>query len=77
MADADGGHAVITDVPQLCEQCGLGDRVEPGRRLVEDDQVRTACECHRNRDALLLSPGELVRVAAEEILIARKSNTAK
>ena len=46
------------------EHLGLDRRVEPGRRLVEDQQRRILGERHRDHDALLHAAGELVRVPA-------------
>ena len=51
----------------------LGRDVEAGRRLVEHDQRRPAGERHGDGDALLLPAGELVRVAAQEGLVARQA----
>jgi hypothetical protein len=45
----------------------LGRDVQPGRRLVENDEAGTAHEGHGDRDALLLAAGELVRVAVEQL----------
>ena len=47
------------------EHLGLDRRVEPGRRLVEDEQRRVLRERHRDHDALLHASGELMRVALE------------
>ena len=46
------------------EHLGLDGRVEPGRRLVEDQQRRILRERHRDHDPLLHAAGELERVAA-------------
>ena len=40
--------------------------VQAGRRFIADDHLRAVGECHRDRDALLLAAGELVRVAVQE-----------
>ena len=45
------------------EDLGLHRRVEPCRRLVEDQQRGILRERHRDHDALLHPAGELVRVA--------------
>ncbi len=54
---------------ELLPQCGdevehlrLDGRVEPGRRLVEDQQRRIGGQGHRDHDSLLPASGELVRV---------------
>ena len=47
----------------LLEDPCLGDDVEAGGRLVHDDDGRLAHERRRDRDALLLPAGELMRVA--------------
>ena len=47
------------------EHLGLDRRVEPGRRLVEDQQRRVLRERHRDDHALLHAARELVRVAAQ------------
>ena len=46
------------------EHLGLDRRVEPGRRLVEDEERGILRERHRDHDALLHAARELVRVAA-------------
>jgi hypothetical protein len=51
----------------LLEHPRLRHDVEPGRRLVEHDERRLADEGDRDRHALLLAPGELVRIAAFEL----------
>ena len=43
------------------EHLRLDGRVEPGRRLVEDQQRRVLGERHRDHDALLHAARELVR----------------
>ena len=40
----------------------LRRHVETGRRFVEHEHLRLACERHRDRHALLLAAGELVRI---------------
>ena len=44
------------------EHLRLDGRIEPGRRLVEDQERRLGCEGHRDHHALLHATGELVRV---------------
>ena len=51
----------------LVQHARLRDDVEPGRRLVEHDDRRFADECQRDRHALLLPAGELVRVPTAEL----------
>ena len=55
------------------EHLGLDRRVEPGRRLVEDEERRILRERHRDDDALLHAAGELVRVAATSPSRGRRS----
>ena len=59
----------------LLEDPCLGDDVEAGRRLVHDDDRRLAHERRRDRDALLLPAGELVRVAPCESGIRGEMHT--
>ncbi len=47
------------------EHLRLDRRVEPGRRLVEDQQRRVLRERHGDHDALLHASGELVRIAIQ------------
>ena len=51
--------------PDRIEDVALGGHVETGGRLVEDDQLRAAGECHGQHHALLLPAGELMRIALE------------
>ena len=62
--------ALAPQALDLVEDARLGDDVEAGRRLVEDDERRLADERDRDRHALLLAAGELVRVAAHELRVA-------
>ena len=63
VADVDGGDAVrLAQVAHGREHVRLRRDVEPRRRLVEDDHARPVRERHRERDALLLAAGELVRI---------------
>ena len=48
------------------EHLGLDRGVEPGGRLVEDQQRRVLRQRHRDHDALLHAARELVRVAAHD-----------
>ena len=79
VADADHGPQVVADeedgrvVPpaQRADQVEHGrlDRdVEPGRRLVQDQEGRLGDQGHGDDDPLLLAAGELVRVAPEHAL---------
>jgi hypothetical protein len=54
------------------EHARLRRDVQSRRRLVADDHVRPAGERHRDRDALLLAAGQLVRVAGEERVVGRQ-----
>ena len=67
VAHVDGRDAVHrAEVAHRLEHVGLRRDVEAGGRLVEHDHARPVGERHRERDALLLAAGELVRVAPEE-----------
>ena len=52
--------------PDEIEHLGLDRGVEPGGRLVEDEQLRVASQRHRDDDALLHPAGQLVRVALRD-----------
>ena len=60
-----GGVEVGLQRGDQVEHLGLDRRVEPGRRLVENQEHRILGERHRDHDALLHAAGELVRVAVE------------
>ena len=66
VADVDDRGVTAAQLGDDLEQARLRDHVEPGRRLVHHDQVGLAREGDRDRDALLLAAGELMRVAAQE-----------
>lgn len=50
----------------------LGDDVQAGRRLVEDQHLGAGGEGHGEGDALLLAAGQLVRIAAGQLGGARQ-----
>src|SRR6185437_5806214 len=63
VADHDQPDAVVPDQSaDQVEYLSLDHDVERGRRLVGDDQVRSAGQRHRDHDALLLPARQLVRV---------------
>ena len=65
---ADEEHCSGEPLLQLSDQVEhlrFDRRVEAGRRLVEDEELRVRRQGHRDDDALLHSPRELVRVAAQ------------
>src|SRR5262249_8986933 len=67
VADIQGGHTMhLAQAPDRLEHVCLRGDVEAGSRLVEDDHPWSAGEGHRKTDALLLAPGELMRVALQE-----------
>ena len=67
VADVDGGRLVApAELANRREHVRLRRDVEPGRRLVEDDQGGPQEERDRQADALLLAAGELVRIAPQE-----------
>ena len=63
--EEDGGGEPLLELSDQVEHLRLHGRVEAGRRLVEDEQLRVRGEGHRDDDALLHPSGELVRVAAQ------------
>ena len=72
VADIHRCHAVgRAELAHGVEHVALGRDVETGGRLVEDDEARTAREGHRQGDALLLAPRQLVGVAAK-VAVARR-----
>ena len=86
-ADAVGevGHhgKIVRDVNEsaVARIAQAGDRVEhphlrgdvePGRRLVKDDNVRPAHQRHHQDNALLLAARELVRIAGEKSVSGRQ-----
>ena len=63
----DGGGALLLDDRLEClEHLDLRGDVQRGGRLVEDQQVRIAAECHRRHQPLQLPAGDLVRVAPSQ-----------
>ena len=68
MRDVDRRDAVVLAQPlDRVEDPALGGHVQSGGRLVEHDQVGLRRERHRQRDALLLAAGELVRVGVQDL----------
>ena len=59
------------------EHVRLRRDVEARRRLVEHDHARPVGERHRERNPLLLAARELVRVAAQEDVVAREQHLAE
>ena len=59
------------------EHLGLDGRVEPGRRLVEDQERGILGERHRDDDALLHAARELVRIALQHASPGRRSAPAR
>ena len=83
VADADDGAQVVADEQdgrvvapaQRADQVEHGrlhGDVEPGGRLVQDEERRLGDQRHRDHDALLLAARELVRVPAEHALGIRQ-----
>src|SRR5438034_3273611 len=67
MADVeDGGADAALEVGDQLENAGLRRDVEAGRRLVEDQEARSARERHGNHGALLHAAAQLVRIAARD-----------
>ena len=69
MSSAQSAHGL--------EHVCLSRHVETGRRLVEHDDARAVRKRHRERNALLLSAGQLMRVAVEEDAVARQQHLAE
>ncbi len=69
MGDEDQRGAVpplhLGDQPQDVQ---LNRDIERGRRLVGDDEARTAGECHGDEHALAHAAGQLMRIAVEHLL---------
>ena len=64
--DQDHRHAALLDeIGDEVEDLALDGDVQRGGRLICDQQVRLAGECHGNRDALALAAGELVRIGID------------
>jgi hypothetical protein len=64
----DGRRGLRDERANEVEHARLDGRIEPGRRLVEDEQLRVLGECHRDDHSLLHATGELVRVAPHDAL---------
>ena len=59
----------LTQLAHRLQHPGLGGDIEAGGRLVADDHVRAAGKRHRDRHALLLPTGQLVGIAAQELVV--------
>ena len=67
--DEDGaGMALSNHLPEEVHDNRLRRHVEPGRRLVRDEQLRPAGESHGDADALAHASRELIGVGAEAAL---------
>ena len=66
LGEHDGGAPLLVDAAQDAEQLVARDRVELGRRLVEQQQPRAAGQRGAERDPLELAAGQLVRRAVEQ-----------
>ncbi len=64
----------LLELRDQVDHLGLDRGVEPGGRLVEDQQARVGRESHRDHDALLHPAGKLVRVAPEHRLRVGDAN---
>ena len=63
VADVYGADAIDpTEAADRIEYVALGRDVQPGGRLIEDDQFRPAGERHREHHSLLLSAGQLMGI---------------
>ena len=66
--EQDGGVGLGLERAHEVEHARLDGRVEPGRRLVEDEQLGVGGERDGDDDALLHPAGQLVRVALGDAL---------
>ena len=67
VADEEHGRVhLLLERGHEVEHLGLDGRVEPSRRLVENEELGVLCERHRDDDALLHPAGELMRVARHD-----------
>ncbi len=66
--EQDRGVGLGLEGPHEVQHARLDGRVEPGRRLVEDEQLGVRGKGDRDDDALLHPAGQLVRVALEHPL---------
>ena len=74
MANVYGRHPVgAAEAADRVQHVALGRDVESGRRLVKHDERWPAGEGHRQRDALLLAAGQLMRVAAQHLRASRQA----
>ena len=70
----DEEHGEAQPLPQRANHVDdgpLGQDVERGRRLVEDDQLRFQQEAERDRDALPHAAAQLVRIGGKDALARR------
>ena len=66
--DEDDRHAAgVAQLAEDFEDLGLDRDVERGGRLVGNEQLRIAGECHRDHDALLLAARHLMRVGIDPL----------
>ena len=66
LGEQDRRPPLLVDAAQHAEQLVAGDRIELGRRLVEQQQPRPARERRAERDPLELAAGQLVRRAVQQ-----------
>jgi hypothetical protein len=59
------------------EHHALGGDVQAGGRLVQHQHLGPRQERHRQRDALHLAAGELVRVSGEELVVVGQADLAQ
>ena len=71
--EQDRGVRLGLERPDEVEHARLDRRVEPGRRLVEDQQLRVRGERDGDDDALLHPARQLVRVALDDRAPGRRS----
>ena len=68
MGDEENALPLVGEVPAQLHQAPLEARVKPGRRLVEQQQLRVADQLQRDRCALALPPGERLNPAAADVI---------
>ena len=65
MGDQEHG-AVTGGVEDVLDECFRGDRVEVGRRFVQNEQLGSGEQRSRDADPLALAAGELSALLADE-----------
>jgi hypothetical protein len=64
-------------IQQEVEHLAANRHVERRDRFIEDQELRVAGNCPRNRDTLALTPGQLARRTPEKILVRGQPHTGQ